>query len=74
VGQQIDQEKLKALTAVLAKDIKSDQVLGALSQQLLKLSVETALNADMGEHRDYKKHAHTAKEAATIEMTIPLNA
>lgn len=74
MGHKIAQDKLKALTAVLAKDIKSEQVLRALSQQFPKRTVETALNADMGAHRGDEKHTHTVKEAATIEMAIPLNA
>ena len=41
----MDQDKLKALAAELAKDIKSEQDLGTLTQQLIKLAVETALNA-----------------------------
>lgn len=41
----MNQEKLKALAAELAKGIKSEKDLGALAQQLVKLTVETALNA-----------------------------
>ena len=37
----MDQEKLKALAAELAKDIKSEKDLGALTQQLVNLTVET---------------------------------
>ena len=33
------------MAAELAKDIKSERDLGALTQQLVKLTVETALNA-----------------------------
>jgi transposase-like protein len=43
----MDQDKLKALAAELAKDIKSEKDLGTLTQQLIKLTVETALNAEM---------------------------
>ena len=46
MGKQMDQDKLKALAAELAKDIKSEKDLGTLTQQLIKLTVETALNAD----------------------------
>ncbi|RQM63249.1 transposase, partial [Aeromonas enteropelogenes] len=53
----MDQDKLKALAAELAKDIKSEKDLGTLTQQLLKLTVETALNAEMDEHLGYQKHA-----------------
>jgi transposase-like protein len=49
---QLDQEKLKAMAAELAKDIKSEKDLGALTQQLIKMTVETALNAELDEHLD----------------------
>ncbi|PMU03232.1 transposase, partial [Aeromonas salmonicida] len=38
-------------------DIKSEKDLGTLTQQLIKLTVETALNAEMDEHLGYEKHA-----------------
>ncbi|WP_162624674.1 hypothetical protein [Aeromonas caviae] len=50
MGKQMDQDKLKALAAELAKDIKSEKDLGTLTQQLIKLTVETALNAEMDEY------------------------
>ncbi len=53
---QMDQDKLKALAAELAKDIKSEKDLGTLTQQLNKLTVETALNTEMDEHLGYEKH------------------
>ena len=53
----MDQDTLKALAAELAKDIKSEKDLGTLTQQLIKLTVETALNAEMDEHLGYQKHA-----------------
>ena len=53
----MNQDKLKALVAELAKDIKSEKDLGALTQQLVKLTVETALNAELDEHLGYEKHA-----------------
>ncbi|WP_270806377.1 IS256 family transposase [Aeromonas sp. QDB62] len=53
----MDQDKLKALAAELAKDIKSEKDLGTLTQQLIKLTVETALNAEMDEYLGYEKHA-----------------
>lgn len=57
MGTQVNQEKLRALAAELAKDIKSEKDLGALTQQLVKLTVETALNAELDEHLGYAKHA-----------------
>ncbi|HDO1314153.1 IS256 family transposase [Aeromonas veronii] len=53
----MDQDKLKALAAELAKDIKSEKDLGTLTQQLIKLTVETALNAEMDEYLGYQEHA-----------------
>jgi transposase-like protein len=52
----MNEEQLKALAAELAKDLKSEKDLGALTQQLLKLTVETALNAELEEHLGYGKH------------------
>ena len=52
----MDQEKLKAMATELAKGIKSEKDLGLLSQQLMKLTVETALNAELDEHLGYQKH------------------
>jgi len=52
----MNQEKLKALAAELAKDLKSEKDLGTLTQQLVKLTVETALNAELDEHLGYEKH------------------
>jgi len=56
VVMNMDQEKLKALAYELAKGIKSEKDLGLLSQQLMKLTVETALNAELDEHLGYLKH------------------
>lgn len=72
MGTQVDQEKLKAMAAELAKDIKSEKDLGALTQQLVKLTVETALNAELDEHLGYEKHAPQVAVPATVEMaTLP---
>ena len=49
-------EKLKAMAVELAKDIKSEKDLGSLTQQLVKLTVETALNAELDEHLGYERH------------------
>lgn len=57
----MDQDTLKALAAELAKDIKSEKELGTLTQQLIKLTVETALNAEMDEHLGYQKHAQEGR-------------
>jgi putative transposase len=56
MGTTMKEEKLQALAKELAKDIKSEKDLGELSKQLLKLTVETALNAEMEHHLGYAKH------------------
>jgi transposase-like protein len=53
---KMDREKLKALAAELAKDIKTEADLNALSRELVKLTVETALNAELTQHLGYDKH------------------
>lgn len=50
-----DQARLKAMAAELAKNVKSKKDLGALTRQLVKLTVETALGAEMEEHLGYEK-------------------
>lgn len=50
------QDKLKAIVAELAKDIKTEKDLSALTQQLVKLTVEAALSAELNEHLGYDKH------------------
>lgn len=50
-------EKLKALAKELAKDIKTEADLNMLSRELVKLTVETALNAELTEHLGYEKHS-----------------
>ncbi len=52
----VKQEKLKAIVSELAKDIKTEKDLGALTQELVKLTVETALGAELAEHLGYDKH------------------
>lgn len=51
------EEKLKQLASELAKDIKTGEDLSALSSQLVKLTVEAALGAEMERHLGYRKHS-----------------
>lgn len=51
------EEKLKALASELAKDIKTGEDLSALSSQLVKLTVEAALGAEMERHLGYSRHS-----------------
>ena len=41
----------------LAKSIKDEKDLAALSKHLLKLTVERAMNAEMDNHLGYEKHS-----------------
>lgn len=52
----MDRSKLQALASELAKDIKTEADLNALSRELLKLTVETALSAELTDHLGYDKH------------------
>ncbi|MCG8565062.1 MAG: IS256 family transposase [Desulfobacterales bacterium] len=52
----MDEQKLEALAQELAKDIKSEKDLSALSRRLVKLTVETALNAELEGHLGYSKN------------------
>lgn len=45
----------------LAKSIKTEKDLAALSKHLLKLTVERAMNAEMDEHLGYEKHSPDGK-------------
>ena len=52
----LDREKLISLASSLAKDINTEADLNALSIELVKLTVETALNAELTEYLGYDKH------------------
>ena len=45
----------------LAKSIKSEKDLAALSKHLLKLTVERTMDAELDEHLGYPKHAVLGK-------------
>lgn len=52
----MDRSKLQALAKELAKDLKTQADLSALTSELVKLTVETALNAELTAHLGYDKH------------------
>ncbi|UUD80585.1 IS256 family transposase (plasmid) [Yersinia pestis] len=52
----MDEKKLKALAAELAKGLKTEADLNAFSRMLTKLTVETALNAELTEHLGHEKN------------------
>ena len=47
----------------LAKSIKTEKDLAALSKHLLKLTVERAMDAEMDEHLGYEKHSCKGKNS-----------
>lgn len=52
----LDQDKLKAMAAELAKNVKTQADLSELSSMLVKMTVEAALGAEMEEHLGYGKN------------------
>ncbi|HID7484212.1 TPA: IS256 family transposase [Morganella morganii] len=52
-----DEKKLRALAAELAKGLKTENDLNQLSMMLKKLTVETALNAELNEHLSHENNA-----------------
>lgn len=57
MSSQTNRQKLEALAEELAKEIHTEEDLNALSRQLLQLTVERALRAELDDHLGYKKHA-----------------
>ena len=55
--EPVNPPSLEALATELAKHIKSEQDIAALSRQLLKLTVESALKAELEEHLGYERYA-----------------
>lgn len=53
----VKNNKIKDLVAELAKNVKTEKDLSALSAQLTKMTVEAALGAEMEQHLGYEKHA-----------------
>ncbi|TQS60402.1 IS256 family transposase [Salmonella enterica subsp. enterica serovar Typhimurium] len=53
----MDEKKLKALAAELAKGLKTEADLNQFSRMLAKLTVETALNAELTDHLGHEKNA-----------------
>lgn len=53
----MDEKKLKALAAELAKGLKTEADLNQFSRMLTKLTVETARNAGLTDHLRHEKNA-----------------
>lgn len=55
----MEQAELRAIAKELAKTVKTEADLGRLTQQLVKMTVEAALGAELDEHLGYDRHAKT---------------
>lgn len=53
----MDEKKRKPFAAELAKGLKTEADLNAFSRMLTKLTVETALNAELTDHLGHEKNA-----------------
>lgn len=53
----MDEKRLKALATELTKGLKTEADLNAFSRMLTKLTVETALNAELTDHLGHEKNA-----------------
>lgn len=60
----MEEKDLRALATELAKNIKTEADLKALTKALTKLTVETALNAELTEHVGYEKNQPRASSNA----------
>jgi transposase-like protein len=60
MNKEKQRPQLEALARELAKHIKSEKDLSTLSRELTKLTVETALGAEMEEHLGYGRHERNA--------------
>ena len=52
----MNRKELEAFAREAAKSIKTEKDLNAFSQLLTKVTVETALNAELDDHLGYDKH------------------
>ena len=58
-----DRKKLEAIAKELARDIKSEKDLSDLSREIVKMTVEAALGAEMEEHLGYTKHSSSGRNS-----------
>jgi len=61
MSMTVDREKLKEIAKELAKGIKSEKDLSDLSREIVKMTVEAALGAEMEEHLGYAKHSSSGR-------------
>jgi putative transposase len=57
MGTDSEKDLIQSLATELAKNLKTEKDLSALSRELVKLTVETALGKEMEEHLGYSKHS-----------------
>ncbi|SDO44306.1 Transposase, Mutator family [Desulforhopalus singaporensis] len=69
MSKESDKEIPQSLAAELAKNLKSEKDLSALSRELVKLTVETALGKEMEEHLGYVKHANEGRGTGNSRNT-----
>ncbi|SCX19480.1 hypothetical protein SAMN05216379_11347 [Nitrosomonas eutropha] len=62
---ELDLNQWQAHIGCLAKNIKSEADLGSLTQQLVKMTVEAALGAELDEHLGYALPGVVQATAAT---------
>ncbi len=56
------QSKVEAMAKELAKDLKTEKDLDNLTRHLMKATIETALEAELGSHLGYTKHEKGRRE------------
>ena len=61
-----DLKQFKAHVTQLAKGLKSEADLSTLTQQLVKMTVEAALGAELDDHLGYDKHDPAGRGSGRI--------
>ncbi len=79
----MNKEEIKSIAEAAAKNIKTEQDLNEFSQMLRKITIETALNAELDDHLGYGRHekskaqnsrnGHGSKNLQTEDGTFELN-
>lgn len=87
MSKEPDKKLLQSLASELTKNLKTEKDLSALSRELVKLTVETALGKELEEHLGYAKHSSEGRgtgnsrngtskktlkgQIGEVEITIP---
>ena len=64
----LDLNQLQDQIGRLAKNLKSEKDLSDLTQQLVKMTIEAALGAELEEHLGYAKPAEEQETAVTAPL------